>query len=535
MQREEAIQIVQDGEVWDVIVIGGGSTGLGTAVDAAHRGLRTLLVEQEDFGKGTSSRSTKLVHGGVRYLQQGNVRLVLEALRERARLLRNAPHLVHRQAFVIPCYAAWERPYYRLGLGVYDRLAGRESFGRSQSLGLEATREHLMHLVTDRLRGGVLYFDGQFDDARLAITLARTAQDHGATLLNHARVTGLRKSRPDVTEVDIEDHESGRRLRAEGRAVVNATGIFVDQIRQQDQPSDFQPMLTHSQGIHLVLDREWLGADTALMVPRTDDGRVLFAIPWNGKVVVGTTDTAIPGPSLEPQAQEAEIEFLLRHVEKYFGYRPDASDVRSVFVGIRPLVKPNKGNRSTKRISREHVIEVSPSGLITVTGGKWTTYRQMAADTVDEVLRVAGLDARPCGTAHLQLHGTPATNSPRLPTYQAEEPFPEGTFEPWDFYGTEADDLRHCVTTRPELQELIHAAFPYRLAEVHWAARHEMAMTVEDVLARRTRCLLLDAKAASEAAPRVAALLASELGRDEAWVEAQVGQFQQLAASHQIS
>jgi glycerol-3-phosphate dehydrogenase len=414
---------------------------------------------RKTFGKGTSSRSTKLVHGGVRYLQQGNIRLVLEALRERARLLRNAPHLVHRQSFVIPCYSAWERPYYRLGLGLYDRLAGRESFGRSQSLGREETCTHLMNLVTDRLRGSVLYYDGQFDDARLAITLARTAQDQGATLLNHARVSGLRKSDSGVSEVAIEERESGETLHVRARAVVNATGIFVDQIRKHDQ-SDFHPLVAHSQGIHLVLDREWLGADTALMVPRTDDGRVLFAIPWNGKVVVGTTDTAIPGPSLEPQAQAEEIDFLLRHVEKYFGYRPDASDVRSVFVGIRPLVKPNKGNRSTKRISREHVIEVSPSGLITVTGGKWTTYRQMAADTVDEVLRVAGLDARPCGTAHLQLHGTPAPSSPRLPTDQAEEPVPEGAFEPWEFYGTEADDLRHCVTTRPELQELIHAAFP---------------------------------------------------------------------------
>jgi glycerol-3-phosphate dehydrogenase len=530
MQREEAIQVVQLEVVWDLVVIGGGATGLGIALDAAQRGLKTLLLEQDDFGKGTSSRSTKLVHGGVRYLQQGNVRLVLEALRERALLLRNAPHLVHRQPFLIPCYSVWQRPYYRVGLGLYDRLAGRESFGRSRSLNTDEACRHITSLVSDRLRGGVLYYDGQFDDARLAITLALTAHQQGATLLNYARVSALRNSGAEVTEVEFKDAETGDTRCVQAKVVVNATGIFVDQLRRQVEPGATS-MLAHSQGAHIVLDYEWLGGKTALMVPRTEDGRVLFAIPWNGKVVVGTTDTPVDGPSSEPRAQEAELDFLVRHVAKYVGFQPDPSDVRSVFVGIRPLVKPSRGNRSTKRISREHVIEISPSGLITVTGGKWTTYRKMAADTVDQVFRVAGRKERPCGTARLPLFGADGVDEPGAHPEAERE---ENGFIPWNLYGTEAKKLEELVSQCPELREPIHPELPYRMAEVVWAARHEMARTLEDVLARRTRCLLLDARATCEAAPRVARLLAEELGKNESWSEAQLTSFRQLAGGYQM-
>jgi glycerol-3-phosphate dehydrogenase len=522
MQRSEVIPLVREKATWDLVVIGGGATGLGTAVDAAQRGLRTLLVEQDDFCKGTSSRSTKLVHGGVRYLQQGNVRLVVEALRERARLLHNAPHLVQRQSFLIPCYSAWERPYYRVGLGVYDRLAGRESFGRSESLGLNKTRERIARLHPGRLRGGVLYYDGQFDDARLATTLALTARQQGATLLNYAQVVGMRKSGAGISGVDIEDRETGEQLHVTARVVVNATGIFVDQLRRQDEP-EAAPLVAHSQGVHLVLDRECLGGNTALMVPRTEDGRVLFVIPWHDKVVVGTTDTPIPGPLLEPRPLKKELDFLLRHVERYLDVVLSRDEVRSVFVGIRPLVKPSRV-RGTKQISREHLIEVSPSGLITVTGGKWTTYRQMASDTVDTAIRVGGWNVRPCGTSDLRLYGSPSP----------PETVRENGFCPWRLYGTEVRQLKQLVTERPELGEPIHPDLPYRMAEVVWAARHEMARTLDDVLARRTRCLLLDARAARQAAPHVAALLAEELGRDSTWVESQLALFDQLASGYQL-
>jgi glycerol-3-phosphate dehydrogenase len=464
---------------WDMVVVGGGATGTGVAVDGASRGYSVLLLEQSDFGKGTSSRSTKLVHGGVRYLEQGNVSLVMEALRERGVLLRNAPHLVHNLAFVVPSYDWWEAPFYGAGLKLYNLLAGKYGFGASRILSREETLERLPNINTEGLRGGVVYFDGQFDDSRLLINLVQTASEQGAVLLNYARVTGLNKD-----GVSFRDMESGREFEAAARVVVNATGPFTDDVRRMADPSA-APIIAPSQGVHLVLDGSFLAGDSAIMVPHTSDGRVMFAIPWHGHTLVGTTDTPISEASLEPVAQEQEIEFLLDTASRYLAKKPQRSDVTSVFAGIRPLVREGD-SASTAALSRGHTIRVELSGMVTVCGGKWTTYRNMAEDCVNHAAAVGHLPERQCITEHLAIHGSDT----------------------------------------PALQEL-------ELSEqVIWAVREEMARTVEDVLARRTRALFLNARAAIAMAPRVAELMAHELGQDAAWEAAQVQAFGETARGY---
>jgi glycerol-3-phosphate dehydrogenase len=519
--KRDAMLAALDGEPFDVIVIGGGATGLGVAVDAQTRGYRTLLLEQFDFAKGTSSRSTKLVHGGVRYLQQGNVGLVLEALRERGLLCRNAPHLVHDLAFVVPRYKWWEGPFYGVGLKLYDALAGKLNIARSRRLNRDETIARIPNVATENLLGGVVYHDAQFDDARLALALAQTAVDHGATLLNYARVVALRKPGGLVVEgVDVIDEESGRRHRVDGRVVVNATGIFTDTVRYLDDPST-RGMLTPSQGVHLVLDHSFQPSDAAIMVPQTDDGRVLFVIPWHGRVLVGTTDTAMDHPEIEPRALEAEVEFILRNAARYLEHDPTAADVLSVFAGQRPLVQDPSSDTDTKAISREHVVVVSRSGLVTIVGGKWTTYRKMAEDTVDHAFAVGGLPERPCVTQELPLHGWMARDDPALPG--------DGAMK---VYGSDAAAVRALIGEDPALAEPLHPNLPYVWGHLVWAVRHEMARTVEDVLARRTRSLLLDARASIEVAPHAATLLAAELGRDQAWVEQQVRDYERLARGY---
>ena len=437
---------------WDMVVVGGGATGAGVAVDGASRGYSVLLLEQSDFGKGTSSRSTKLVHGGVRYLEQGNVSLVMEALRERGVLLRNAPHLVHNLAFVVPSYDWWEAPFYGAGLKLYNLLAGKYGFGASQILSREETLERLPNINTEGLRGGVVYFDGQFDDSRLLINLVQTASEQGAVLLNYARVTGIDKDR-----VTFRDMENGEEFSVAAKVVINASGPFTDEVRRMADPSA-APIIAPSQGAHLVLDGSFLAGDSAIMVPHTSDGRVMFAIPWHGHTLVGTTDTPVAEVSLEPVALAQEIEFLLDTASRYLAKKPQRSDVTSVFAGIRPLVREGD-SASTAALSRGHTIRVEPCGMVTVCGGKWTTYRNMAEDCVNHAAKAGGLDERPCVTEFRDIHG-PAEVSP----------------------------LR--------------------------AVREEMARTVEDVLARRMRVLFLDAREAIAMAPHVAELMARELGRD---------------------
>lgn len=516
MDRSAMLKAIEttDG-YWDVLVIGGGATGLGVAVDAATRGYRTLLLEQHDFAKGTSSRSTKLVHGGVRYLQQGNIALVLEALHERGLLIQNAPHLVHNQAFIVPSYDWWDGPFYGIGMKVYDMLAGRLGLGPSRILSKEETLERIPTLEPEGLRGGVIYHDGQFDDARLAVNLARTAVDQGAAVVNYMAVTGLRKSNGIVSGVSARDMESGADHAINARVVVNATGVFTDSVLRMDDPAT-REIIAVSQGVHLVLDKSFLPGDSAIMVPQTDDGRVLFAVPWHNKVVVGTTDTAMPSPSLEPRALEEEIAFILKHAAQYMSRDPERTDVLSVFAGLRPLVRPAE-NKATAEISRDHFLLVSPSGLVTITGGKWTTYRKMAEDTVNQAALVAGLPERDCPTRALRIHGW-LKNVDRT--------------DPLHVYGEDMVRLRRLVAERPALGEPLGAHLPYIRAEVVWAVRHEMACQVEDVLSRRTRALLLNARASIAMAPEVARIMAMELGRDAAWEREQVAAYTRLARGY---
>ena len=499
-------------EPYDMIIVGGGATGLGTAVDASNRGYRVLLVEQNDFAKGTSSRSTKLVHGGVRYLRQGNIRLVFHALKERGLMLRNAPHLVHDLEFMIPSYNWWEGPYYGMGLTVYERLAGRYSFGRSHMVDHDEAVRRIPTIEQGGLHGGVVYHDGQFDDSRLAVNLAQTAVEQGAHVLNYMKCVGVIKESGKIAGILARDALSGEEHELRARVVINATGIFVDDLMNFDN-RDHSRMVTVSQGIHFVLPREFLPGDCALMVPKTADGRVLFGIPWHGCVVVGTTDIQVENHSLEPVALQEERDFVMSHARKYLARDPDDADVLSVFAGLRPLVRSSKA-KSTSRLSRDHTILVSLSGLVTVTGGKWTTYRKMAEDVVNMAIPAGGLEQRNCGTETLRIHGWTLDAAPA---------------DNLAVYGADAPAVEAICRGEAGMDEPLHADLPYTKGEVRWHARNEMAMTVEDVLARRTRALLLNARASVEAAAETASLLAAELGHGEQWEEEQVEQFTALA------
>ncbi len=516
MNRDLMISRIEDHPgYWDILIIGGGASGLGTAVDAAARGYKTLLLEQHDFAKGTSSRSTKLVHGGVRYLQQGNIGLVLEALHERGLLIHNAPHLVRHQSFIVPSYDWFDGPFYGVGLKVYDLLAGKLGLRPSKILSRSETLKKIPTVEPDGLRGGVIYYDGQFDDARLAINLAQTAVEQGATVLNYCRVTGLLKENRYVSGVAAVDEESGKQYEINARVVINATGVFTDGILQMDDP-ETERIIKPSQGVHLILDKEFLPGKAAILVPHTDDGRVLFAVPWHDKVVVGTTDTPVPAAELEPVAMEDEVEFILEHAAKYLTKDPVRADVRSVFAGLRPLVSPG-GVENTSEISRDHYLAVSKSGLVTIAGGKWTTYRKMAEDTVDRAALVAGLNPHPCPTRDLRIRGWLKNIDEDNPLY---------------VYGSDKVLLEKMIKKQPSLGHQLDAALPYTEAEVIWGIQQEMARTVEDILSRRTRALLLDAKASVRMAPRVAELLAQELGFDTDWQRTQVEAYKVLAANY---
>jgi glycerol-3-phosphate dehydrogenase len=518
------------GDPWDIAIIGGGATGMGVAVDAASRGLSAVLVEAHDFGKGTSSRSTKLVHGGVRYLEQGNIPLVMSALKERGLMRQNAPHLVHDLAFIVPNYSWWEAPFYGIGLKLYDMLAGKYGFGPSRLLSREETLARLPALSPEGLLGGVVYYDGQFDDARLLIHLAMTAADHGAALLNYCPATSLlRDSEGYINGLRARDAFTGEEFYLNARIVVNATGVFTDSIRRMaDLAAD--PLMVTSQGIHLVFDRSFLRGDTALMVPKTSDGRVLFVIPWHDHAVAGTTDTPVDAPTIEPRPLEEEIDFVLETAGRFLTRPPTRADVLAVFVGLRPLVK---GNGKTSALSRDHVIHVDTNGLLTVTGGKWTTYRHMAEDTVDHAITLGKLPDLACPTRNLRIHG-----------YLEAASLPTGSQEHLAVYGTDADAIRE-IALNPILDPTLnaadinlaaplHPALPYIGAEVLWAARSEMAANVEDVLARRTRALFLNANAAIAMAEPVAKILAAHFGYDESWVATQVNEFTTLAQQYRV-
>ncbi|HET8828114.1 MAG TPA: glycerol-3-phosphate dehydrogenase/oxidase [Pelobium sp.] len=513
--REDHLKVLSVTEEWDVIIIGGGATGLGSAVDAASRGMKTLLLEQSDFAKGTSSRSTKLVHGGVRYLAAGDVQLVYEALRERGLMLQNAPHLVKKQAFVIPCYSFFEKIKYVVGLKLYDWLAGKFSFGTSIILNKEKASVALTGVDNTKLKGGVKYLDGQFDDARLALNIAQTAIEQGATVLNYVKVCDLEKTNGLISGVVAQDEETGVTYNLKAKAVVNATGVFVDNILTMDKPGA-KPLVKPSQGVHIVLDRSFMPSESALMIPETSDGRVLFAVPWHNYLVVGTTDTPIDSHNLEPVALEEEVNFILQTAGQYLERKPLKEDVLSVFAGLRPLAAPDKEAGQTKEISRSHKLILSKTGLITITGGKWTTYRKMAEDTINQVLSQINLGSKKCVTKNLAIHGsTPIKNA-----------------DHFDYYGSDAPLIKQMLKENPALQAIIHPKFPYLKGEIVWAIRNEMARTIEDVLARRLRVLFLDAKSALEMAPQVAELIQIELNLDDDAINKQLQSFNALASKY---
>ncbi len=504
---------------WDFIVVGGGATGLGVAVDAVTRGFNVLCLEQADFSKATSSRSTKLVHGGVRYLAQGDVGLVVEALRERGILRKNAPHLVKDQRFIIGAYKWWEKPFYTIGLTFYDVLAGKWGFGRSMSKSRKNVVREIPGIQQKELKGGILYHDGQFDDSRMAVNLMQTAVDHGATVVNYVRVTGLIKdAQGRITGVQAKDTLNGKTYRAHCKVLINATGIFVDDLIKMDAPEK-DNLVRPSQGVHLVVDASFLGGETAIMIPKTSDGRVLFGVPWHGRAILGTTDTPLKEFVLEPTALEEEIEFILKTAGQYLSRRPGREDVLAVYAGLRPLAAPKSGadGQKTKELSRSHKVITTPSGMVTITGGKWTTYRDMAEDTVDKAIQLAGLPKRECKTRELRIHG-----------YM--ENVDRSNFR--YVYGSDTVHVEKIEQELPSLSRPLHPRLDHTGAEVVWAVREEMAQTLEDVLARRLRALFLDARAAIDIAPTVAAIMAREMGRDKEWENRQVGEFIELAQNY---
>lgn len=507
LEREALLARARESRRWDVVIIGGGATGLGCAVDAAARGFSTLLLEGHDFAKGTSSRATKLIHGGVRYLAQGNFPLVREALAERSLLLANAPHLVHPLRFVVPAYRWHERPLFGTGLAMYDLLAGSHGLERSRQLGSRETLAALPNARADGLKGGIAYWDAQFDDARLAIALMLTLFDLGGLALNYLPVEGLVTEAGRIVGVRARDAESGNALKIDARVVINATGVWADIVRRFERPVA-EALLHPSQGAHVVVDRRFLPGEDALLVPRTPDGRVLFVIPWQGRVLIGTTDVGRQDLPLEPQPLAGEVDFILATAARYLARAPTRSDVRSIFAGLRPLIRRRRVG-ATGRLSREHFIEVSPAGLVTITGGKWTTYRRMAEDAIDVAQSVGQLPMRASPTARLPLRGA-------TPNFSR------------DPYGCD----REAVDALPGARRTISAGSSLTEAEVRYAARNELARSVEDILARRHRMLFLDAALASAAAPAVAAILAEELGRDDDWQSAEVGRFRSLAMQY---
>ncbi|WP_143962401.1 glycerol-3-phosphate dehydrogenase/oxidase [Litoribacter populi] len=502
-------------EKWDLIVIGGGASGLGVALDALSRGMKVALIEKSDFAKGTSSRSTKLIHGGVRYLAQGNLALVREALLERGYLIKQAPHLVEAQPFIIPIYSLWHQVKYWLGLKVYDLLAGGKNIGSSSLLSKEEVFKRFPQLKKKNLRAGIEYFDGQFDDARLAIALVRTCDELGGCSANYVKVDKLLKnSQGKVIGVGCKDEISGEHFKIKGSVVVNATGVFADKIMKLDSP-EMKKSIRPSQGIHLILEKRFFEGDSALMIPQTTDGRVLFIVPWHGKLMLGTTDTLRKRVKLEPVALKKEIQFVLKNAGKYLNQKPTLQDVRSVFAGLRPLAAPKEGMTKTKEISRSHKITVSDSGLITLVGGKWTTFRKMGEDTVDKVQKVLGLKIK--------------SNSANLKLFGYQDQLPNSTFS---MYGSEETDFLRLLEEGSDFKQKLHPEYPYIQGQVAWAVRKEMAHHIEDFLSRRIRILVLDAKVAVEMAPKVAAIMAKELGKNEEWIESELKSFEKLAKKY---
>ncbi|MGB6269357.1 MAG: glycerol-3-phosphate dehydrogenase/oxidase [Olleya sp.] len=515
--RDLLISQLKNNKNWDAIIIGGGATGLGIALDCATRGYKTLLLEQVDFAKGTSSRSTKLVHGGVRYLAQGNIDLVKEALYERGLMLKNASHLVLNQSFIIPNYNFFDILKYTVGLKLYDFLAGKLSFGKSTRISKSKTINRLSTIKHDKLKGGVVYHDGQFDDARLAVNMAQSAIENGATVLNHFKVNQLLKDdNGEINGVVAVDTETNQEYSVQAKVVINATGVFTDEVLKMDN-RQAKDIVRPSQGVHLVVDKSFLPENDAIMIPKTDDGRVLFLVPWHNRVLIGTTDTLLDSHNLEPKPLDKEIDFIISTTNRYLTKNIEKKDVLSIFAGLRPLAAPKDKSETTKEISRSHKIIVSDSGLITITGGKWTTYRRMAQDTVNKAILLGKLSYKSCKTKDVLIHGANGQTNQNTHLY---------------IYGTDKKEIEKLISETPELGKKLHPRLEFLKAEAVWAVRNEMARTIEDVLARRVRILFLDAKAAIEIAPDIATILASELNKDDAWKTQQIAEFTMMAKQY---
>lgn len=519
MKRSLLLNQIDESKDWDVIIIGGGATGLGCAMDAATRGYKTLLVEQADFAKGTSSKATKLLHGGVRYMAQGDIGLVKEACYERGLLIKNAPHLTRNASFVIPNYTYFDNILYTIGLKFYDFLAGKLSLGKSRYISKQHTLEMLPTVNANGLKGGVVYQDGQFDDSRLALNIAQTAIENGACVLNYTKLIGLLKNtNGQINGVKIKTEENQNPIELNAKVVINATGVYADNVLHLDQP-DAPHLVKPSQGVHITIDKSFLPGEHALMIPKTSDGRVLFAVPWHDKLILGTTDTLREHAELEPRALDEEIDFILQTAQQYLTKKPTKDDVLAIFAGLRPLAAPQSDGKKTKEISRSHKIIVSSSGLVTIIGGKWTTFRRMAQDTIDKIIELKKLPHKNCTTEIIKIHGYDKNINHE---------------EDLHFYGSDRDEIIKIELENPAFAKRLLPKYEYTYACVVFAVRNEMALKLEDVLARRIRLLILDAKGAVEIAREVATVMAAELDKDNIWIENEVKEFSELAKIYQL-
>ena len=515
MNRTTSISKLDKVLEWDIVIIGGGASGLGIAVDASKRGYKTLLLEKHDFAKGTSSRSTKLIHGGVRYLQNGDITLVIESLKERGILKRNAPHLVQDLSFVIPTYDWWASPFYGIGMKIYDMMAGKLGLGKSVIISKEETEKLIPNVNKKGLRGGVIYHDGQFDDSRMAITLAQSADSNKTSLLNYCSVESLIKENGEIKGVNFIDLINSKKYQVKSKVVINATGVFAEEIIRMDQP-EIEKMIQPSQGVHIVLEKRFLKGKHAILIPQTSDGRVLFAVPWKNYVVVGTTDTQIKNSSAEPKALAHEVDFILKNASKYMTNKPKRDDIKSVFAGLRPLAATSN-KKSTKEVSRSHKIDISPSGLISVLGGKWTTYRKIAEDAIDTAISINKLKKKKCKTERVKLFG-----------------FKKNVdwSDPMHVYGSLKKQIESMGSKNDN--ESLSNKFYISNNIIQWSIIHEMAVSLEDVLARRTRCVFLDSRESMRIAPIVAKKMAEVLEEDQNWIDMELKKFNKLIKNYMV-
>lgn len=502
---------------FDVIVIGGGATGLGVAVESVTRGYRTLLLEAYDYGKGTSSKSTKLVHGGIRYLANFDFALVKEGLEERYYFLNNAPHVAKKQSYLIPFHGFFEKVKYSLGIALYDKFAKNKKIGKSRFLSKKQMLSQAPQINLRGLSGGAIYYDGVFDDTRMLVTLLRTFEEQGGVAFNYHPVTDFTYQGNRINGVKVLNSLQDQQLEFSAKVVINATGTLTDILLNKAEPQLQHKTISVAQGTHLVFDKAIFNSPHCLVIPETSDGRILFVSPWHDKIIVGTTDVPIEQPSIEPVAQPAEIAFILETLNRYTAKPVTKEQVRSVFCGQRPLVC-DPTEKATKKISRKHEILETANGLISIVGGKWTIYRRMGEDTINYAVQRNYLPASQSVTQNFKLFG--------YSTSVLESVL--------SVYGSQADAI---LTIQKQTANFakIHPDLPYLQAEVIYQVREEHAKTVEDVLARRTHAVLLDAKAARQSAKLVAQLMATELDCDEVWVERQVQAFENFITAYIIN